>query len=80
MLKKNFVDFIVDTGVDNPGLGKEFAEKVHGRPSEMELRTFLETKGYSVSPEDCKKMLKLATEGHGNRLFGAIVPLELVGE
>ncbi len=75
MLKKNFVDFIVDTGLDNPGLGKEFAEKVHGRPSEMELQTFLETKGYSVSPEDCKKMLKLATSGQGNQLFGAVVPM-----
>ena len=75
MLKKNFVDFIVDTGLDNPGLGKEFAEKVHGRPSEMELQTFLETKGYSVSPDDCKKMLKLATSVQGNQLFGAVTPM-----
>ncbi|MDA8407515.1 MAG: hypothetical protein M0T73_11765 [Deltaproteobacteria bacterium] len=75
MLKKNFVDFIVDTGLDNPGLGKEFTEKIHGRPSEMELQTFLETKGYSVSPEDCKKMLKFATDGCSNQMFGAIVPL-----
>ena len=75
MLKKNFVDFIVNTGLDNPGLGKEFAEKIHGGPSEKELQTFLENKGYAVSPEDCKKMLKLATDGRNNQMFGAIVPL-----
>lgn len=75
MLKKNFVDFIADAGLDNPKLGKEFADKIYGRPSAMELQTFLETKGYAVSPEDCKKMLELARSSHGNQIFGAVIPM-----
>ena len=36
MQSKNFIDFIVDAGLDNPDLAKEFAKQMRGVQSEKE--------------------------------------------
>jgi hypothetical protein len=75
MKRKNFIDFIVDAGLDNPELAKEFAKQMRGVQSEKELQSFLENKGYSVSLEDCKKMLRFTPDKDGNLPQGLAVPM-----
>jgi|GEM_PF-3490739 hypothetical protein len=75
MQSKNFIDFIVDAGLDNPDLAKEFAKQMRGVQSEKELQTFLETKGYTLSLDDCKKMLRFTPDKDGNLPHGVAIPM-----
>ena len=75
MAGRNFVDFIVEAGLDNPELGKEFAMKMRYIQSDKELQSFLESKGYTLSLEDCAKMLRFAPDRNGNLPSGVLIPM-----
>lgn len=75
MSGRNFVDFIVDAGLDNPELAREFAMTMRGIQSVEELQVFMENKGYSLSLEDCAKMLRFAPDKDGNLPHGVSIPM-----
>lgn len=75
MKRKNFIDFIVDAGLDNPELAKEFGKQMRVVQSEKEIQTFFEDKGYSLSLEDCEKMLRFTPDKDGNLPKGLVIPM-----